>query len=120
MVMKAMMNVLQDMGFIIKSGDLDLGLLTAAKDTDVENKASAVLLTLLAGSEARWTKNSIIEATANISDFGEQCRVRANFQFKSFDNRGNVVKIQQIQDEQWYQDFFAKVDKGIFIQKEKL
>jgi hypothetical protein len=120
MVMKAMMNVLQDMGFIIKSGDLDLGLLTATKETDVENKAGAVVLTILAGPDARWAKNSCIEATANISDFGDQCRVRVNFQFKSFDNKGNVMKLEQIHDEQYYQDFFAKVDKGIFIQKEKL
>jgi len=120
MVMKAMMNVLQDTGFIIKSGDLDLGLLTAAKETDVENKAGAVFMTILAGPDARWAKNSCIEATANVSDFGDQCRVRVNFQLKFYDNKGNVMKIEQIQDAKYYQDFFAKVDKGIFIQSENL
>jgi hypothetical protein len=33
-------------------------------------------------------------------------------------NRGEVMLVQQVDDEQYYQDFFSKVDKGIFIQKE--
>jgi hypothetical protein len=39
---------------------------------------------------------------------------------KVMDNRGNVIKVGQLEDAKYYQDFFSKVDKGIFIQKEKL
>jgi hypothetical protein len=28
--------------------------------------------------------------------------------------------VRQIEDAKFYQDFFAKIDKGIFIQKENL
>ena len=62
----------------------------------------------------------IIESTINVSEFGEQTRVRANFMAKAHDNRGDVIYVQQVEDEQFYKDFFAKVDKGIFIQKEQL
>lgn len=41
LAMKAMMNVLQDEGFIIKQGNLDLGLLSAEKQVDVEKRGEA-------------------------------------------------------------------------------
>jgi len=120
MIMKAMINVLQDEGFMIKDANLDLGILSAVKEIDVENKTGAFFATLFLGYQARWKKNSIIEGTSNISEFSEQCKVRINFQQKIMDNKGAVVDVRQIEDEKFYQDFFAKVDKGIFIQKEKL
>lgn len=52
LVMKSMMNVLQDEGFIIKNAVMDLGLLSAEKNIDVENKTRAVLATLVAGANA--------------------------------------------------------------------
>lgn len=120
MVMKAMLNVLQDDGYIVKNAHSDLGLLSATKEVDIEDRGQAFLATFLAGSNARWKKNSIIEVTANVSDFGNQCKVRTNFQMKTLDNRGGTLDVQQIEDESFYREFFAKVDKGIFIQKEKL
>ena len=120
MVMKAMLNVLQDDGYIVKNANVELGLLTATKELDVESKGEAFMASLFFGSSAKWKKNSIIESTANVSEFGKQCRVRVNFQVKVMDNKGGVMNIKQIDSEKYYQDFFAKVDKGIFIQKEKI
>lgn len=120
MVMKAVLNTLQDEGYIVKNAVPDLGLLTATKEIDVEDKATAVLLSVLSKGKATWPKNSIIEATANVSEFGTQTRVRLNFQVKTYDNKGAVREVKQVEDGKFYQDFFSKVDKGIFIQKENL
>jgi hypothetical protein len=120
MVMKAMLNVLQDDGFIVKNAVLDLGLLSAEKSVDIENKREAFLAAFFAGANAVWKKASIIECTANVSEYGKQTRVRINFQLKVLNNKGGIMKIGQIEDEKYYQAFFSKVDKGIFIQKEKL
>jgi hypothetical protein len=120
MVMKAMLNVLQDDGFIVKNAVLDLGLLSAEKTVDIENGGEAFLAFFFAGANARWKKASIIECTANVTEFGAIVKVRVNFQLKMLDNRGGFLKIEQIDDEKYYQDFFAKVDKGIFLQKEKV
>ncbi|WP_297987688.1 hypothetical protein, partial [uncultured Anoxybacillus sp.] len=105
MVMKALLNVLQDEGFIVKHASVDLGLLNATKEVDVEKKGEAILLVLLVGADARWKKNSIIECTGNVSEFGKQVRVRVNFQMKLLDNRGNVIKVGQVEDLKYYQDF---------------
>jgi len=120
MIMKAMLNVLQDDGFIVKNAVTDLGLLSAEKTLDIENKGEAFLAAFFAGAQARWKKASVIECTANVSEYGNQSRVRVNFQLKILDNKGGIVEVKQILDEKYYQDFFSKVDKGIFIQKEKL
>lgn len=120
MVMKALLNVLQDDGFIVKNANTELGLLTSTKEVDVQNSGEAILSTLLAGDKARYKKNSIIECSANVSEFGKETKVRVNFQVKTLDNQGGVMNVKPIEDGNYYQTFFSKVDKGIFIQKEKL
>jgi hypothetical protein len=120
MVMKSLLNVLQDDGFIVKTANMDIGLLAASKEVDVEDKGQAFVLTLLAGRDARWGKNSSIECSGNVTEMGKQTRVRMNFQMKTMDNKGGVKDVKTIEDAKYYQEFFAKVDKGIFIGKQKL
>lgn len=120
MVMKSLLNVLQDDGYIIKVANVDLGLLSASKEINIENKGEAVIMALLAGHNARWKKNSVIECSGNVTEMGKVCKVRMNFQIKTMDNKGGLIDVKPIDDPIFYQTFFAKVDKGIFIGKEKL
>jgi hypothetical protein len=68
--------------------------------------------------EQRYNKFKQIEVSVNVSEMGRRSKVRANFQARVLDNVGNPVEVYVIQDPKFYQDFFAKVDKGIFIQKQ--
>jgi len=120
MVLKAIANVLQDEGYIITNAEADLGLITAQREASIEDGTEKFFSILFFGANARYKKNSIIESTANVSQFGKQVKVRVNFQLKAYDNRGQLIELGQIDNEQFYQDFFAKVDKGIFIQKENI
>jgi len=125
MVMKSVMASLQDDSYIIQQANVDLGLLTARKDIDTTDKMSARLSTfsaILSGqaNNARYEKNTVIEASANISEFGKSTRVRINFSKKKLNNRNEVMSVEQITDSKFYQDFFSKVDKGIFLGKEGL
>ena len=124
-VMKAMINVLQDEGFTVENANVELGLITASKETDIESGWDRFFAELgdaldEGGYDARWSKSMLVETSANVTGFGESTKVRANFRAKHFDNRGGILKVYQIEDEQFYRDFFAKVDKAIFLQKEKL
>ena len=65
-------------------------------------------------------KSEMLEVTANISAFGKQTRVRVNFQRKAIDSSGSSQAMGQIQDASFYQTFFSKVDKGMFISSENL
>jgi len=120
MVMKSLLNVLQDDGFIVKNASVDLGLISATKEINVENKTEAIILGLLGGQNASWKKNSIIECSGNVSEHGNVTRVRINFQAKTLDNRGIVINVGQITEPIYYHDFFTKVDKGIFLGKQKV
>ena len=63
----------------------------------------------------------LIEASATISLINRQTRVRTNFQIKFYDDdRKKLLTVSQIMEGNYYQEFFSKVDKGIFIQKEKI
>ncbi|MFA6916718.1 MAG: hypothetical protein WC222_10010 [Parachlamydiales bacterium] len=118
LVMKSMMNVLQDDGYIIKNAVSDLGLLSAEKDIDVTNSLHVFLACM--GGEGRWNKHSVLEASANVTAYENTVRVRINFQTKTFDNFGAVSSVEQVHDLGFYQEFFDKVHKGIFLQKENL
>jgi len=120
MVMKALLNVLQDDGYIAKNASVELGLLSAEKDVDVESKGEAFLCALFVGPQGRWKKHCVLECSGNVSEHGEKTRVRINFQAKTIDNHGAVMAVKQIDDPNFYQEFFSKVDKGIFIGKQKL
>ena len=71
LVMKALLNVLQDEGFIVKNAVVDLGLISATKELDIESKSEAFWARVLAGQQAVWKKNSIVEATVNVTEFGK-------------------------------------------------
>lgn len=120
LVMKSMMNVLQDEGFIIKNAVVDLGLLSAEKNIDVENTGKAILATILVGPNARWSKQQILEASANVSEFGSMTRIRINFQTKTIDNFGCPQDVITLKDPLYYQKFFDKVSKSIFLQEQEI
>ena len=119
LVMKAVMHTLQDDNFIIKQANVDLGLLTAQKEVDLSSGGFSTFLGS-GSSERRYRNNAITEASANISEFGDQTRVRINFQQKVLDNKGVSMSIKQIQDASFYQNFFSQVDKSVFLGKENL
>ena len=45
-------------------------------------------------------------------------RVRLSFQVKVFDNNGRVLTVDTVREPRFYQDFFSRIDKGIFLERE--
>ena len=116
LVMKAMLNVLQDMGFIVNDADAELGLLTASKWTGIEHSKKEVKHARK--DEESLSKSLVLECTANISLFDKQSRVRVNFQKRILDTQGAIMEASPVEDAAFYQTFFSKVDKGVFLQQE--
>ena len=114
-VVKALMNVLQDDGYVTKQANLELGFVSATKEYEEGFK----LEELLFKPSGERSRNTIVEATFNVSQYGEKSRVRATFQTKTLNKKGLVNRIKQIDDEQFYTDFFSKLNKGIFIDVEQ-
>ncbi len=118
---KAILNVLQDEGFIPKQANSEVGFVYAVKEMDIEDSRTRFWATFWHGrKEATWSKHSVIECIANVTELSHGMRVRLSFQVKVFDNNGKVQAVETIHDPQFYQDFFSRVDKGVFLEKEGL
>ena len=123
LIMKAMLNVLQDEGFIANNANPLLGYISGTKDFDVTDKSIDVKKEFGTGKgKLNWAgvRVATIEATANVTEYGKQVKVRINFKRKLLNVYGNAQSISEIDEPEYYQDFFAKVDKAIFLQKQKL
>lgn len=70
--------------------------------------------------ESTFPKTEIRDFTGNVSPFGKQTKVRVSFQRKVLDNRGQVVEVEPISDLEFYQSFFSRMDKSLFLQKENV
>lgn len=143
LVMKSVLDVLQDDGYMVKNVSLDLGFLAATKDVGFKGAPSRarfedeyldvdfdVFTPRRVKKRSKFRKrqqnsspvpsHEVIEVTVNVSEFGKNVRVRSTFQSKVFDDREAVMKVNQIEDAFFYQEFFAKVDKGIFLQQQNI
>jgi hypothetical protein len=142
LILKAVLNVLQDDGFVVKNAVPDLGLLTATKEiqlsgsqsrstnsrNDADTWGDIFEAIFRSGSnnqrnrqqrtETTYNKFKQVEVSVNVTELGKRCRVRANFLAKVLDNLGNPVEVYNVDDPKFYQDFFVKVDKGVFLQKQ--
>jgi len=119
-LLKVALNVLQDEGYIVKNAVLDLGLLAATREVDVTDSDERLLRSIFMGENARWDQQATIEATVNATTLSGRSRIRITFQVKIADNTGAVVAIENIDEPGYYQTFFSKLDKGLYLYREKL
>ena len=112
-VFSSVLSVLQDVGYIIESGDIETGLITAKSPSS--SKTSYNLL---------WgfgKKNSHTRVTAFIESIGEDyTKVRVNFLNQTGDSNayGAVSTVDRpVEDPKVYDNLFEKVDETIFVKQ---
>ncbi len=108
-VMRATIASLQDQKFIITNVNENLGLVTASRDIDDRGW-------LLQGYQT--TKR--IEANAFIQKKGKVVEIRINLVQKGLGDQGGVLWTRPLYDAEVYQKIFSKIDKSLFIEKEKV
>lgn len=119
-VLSAVVEAFQDQGFMVKNVVPQVGLVSATKEVDIEDQGQAILKSLLLGNGALWRKNTVLEATANVKTVNGKTKVRANFQEKALSNLGTLDTVSIIEDPKFYQNFFDKIGKSIFIEKNQM
>jgi hypothetical protein len=119
-IMKAMLNVLQDEGFIVNNANSLLGFISGVKEFSPKDKNIDLEKEFGTKKGTFGAVVAVVEATANISEYGEDFKVRINFKRKLLNAYGNAYRIDEVTDEAYYQNFFTRVDKAIFIQKQKI
>ncbi len=119
--MRAVINALLDEGFIIKNADKDLGFVQASKETDLGNNGGfSGWGGLLGNDQVRWQNSSVIECSGTLTNVGRSTNVRLIFQNKTLDNYGVSMGVKVMTDPVYYQTIFSKIDKSLFLEREKL
>lgn len=126
-ILQVALAVLQDEGFVVKNSDADMGLLSASKnlhEVDVDSVGSAFAKGFFGfvGSVSSH-EFSTVEATVTVTSFGKEARVRLSVRLSSTESgglSGSNIKYEAVTDPNFYQDFFAKLQKGIFIEQQGL
>ncbi|MCP4641685.1 MAG: hypothetical protein GY851_14675 [bacterium] len=115
-VMKAVLNSLQDLGYQVKAVDKDLGFLTAEKWTDLQRTKKQIRKA--AEKDEPISTTQVLECTANVTVHGDACRVRLNFQQKLLGAGGGALTARVVDDAAFYQALFSRIGKAVFLQLE--
>ncbi len=128
-VMKAVLATLQDDGFLVRSADTELGLITATKEGvrpvgDAARLGRIMFIAVTYGMGALLpgpsSGASVLEATANVTDGGGETRLRVSFQLKVLDGNQRLKQVQSLNEPALYQEFFTKIGRSLFLVTEKV
>ncbi len=117
--MKAVIAAFQDEGYLIDTANETLGLITAY--TEIESATEEAKL-----YSEHFSRSAAYEATqrtnlsGSVSKFGDQLRVRINIVQKAINQHGGVIWSVPIQNAEIYQRLFSRIDKSMFLAREKL
>ncbi len=120
MTFRAAMDVLQDMGFTIAETNLETGHLVGIKKISVTTTRSTSIIT------SEKSKSFIPqEATLTMEQWGKGLtRVRVNTDLGKTEgftmNLSQADKVRYLQPDKFYEEFFANLDKAVFLRKEKI
>ncbi len=122
-LLTASAQVLQDLGYSIKESDVNLGMITAEKNSDVTGTTGKIALKTLsilsiASGNGETTYEEVQKFYVNIVTTPTKektIKVRVLFTRKSWDNKGNLFKVEKITDTKTYQQFFDKLSQSVFL-----
>ena len=120
-VLKSILNVLQDEGYIVYNVNSLLGFIYAVKDFDTTDP-NVDISKEFGLSKSRLSYNGVkvatLETSANVTQYGENIRVRINFKRKLLNEYGNAQFIDDVSEADFYDAFYAKLDNALSLHKE--
>ena len=110
--------VLQDLGFTLDESEIKLGLITANKDREAGSagqKVGMILLAAFAGTQPVYdVRQKIYVTLVSTKNHNNGYNVRIEFARVIWNNM-NQARIEKIQDEEIYKDFFDKLSQSVFL-----
>ena len=114
-VMRAVVASCQDLGFTVKNSTPELGIIVAEMQISASSSTTQYL-------QSWWYKETTIasikhiDATINVEEIGKgKVIVRSSFVAKALNKMGGTIKAEPIISPEFYQDFFSRIDKAIFL-----
>ena len=116
-ILSVSLAVLQDDGFIVTNSDTELGVLTMTK-SKTEQGTTTYAAGLFYNVSLPSTEYQNIQANLSATPWGEKIRVRISASFMKTGTTG--LDSDELLEPGFYRNFFAKLEKGIFIDQEGL
>jgi len=124
-VIIAASQLLQDLGFNVENSAKDLGLLVVSKDrsaVDGGQVAGQIVVAVLFGVRVPVDKEQKIRASVVTWPSADRkaIDVRVTFQRLVWDDRGQLSKLERLDDPEMYQDFYIKLSKALFLEAQEV
>lgn len=131
-ILQASAGGLQDLGFTIDKSETDVGMIVASKNRTAVNAgqvtaalAADVACALFGGYSnlyAQTDREQKIEASLIISpSLSEKSMVvRVKFQTVVWNQSGQVSRFETIKNPKFYQEFFDRLSKAVFLEEQKI
>ena len=121
LVMKALLNVFQDEGYMVYNVNSLLGYIYSVKDFDTTDP-NIDISKEFGITKSRMSYNGVkiatVESAANVTELGDNIRVRVNFKRKLLNEYGNAQLVEDIDEQSFYENFYSKVDNSLNLQKQ--
>lgn len=122
-ILAAVAGLLQDLGFNIDESETKLGFIVASKERSaVEGGqvAAKIAYAVLFGADLPIDARQKMRVSVVTRPEGHRLAVRVAFQRIVWNDRGQVSKLELLEDAPMYQEFFEKLSKSVFLEGQKL
>lgn len=112
--------VLQDLGFTLDESETKLGVIVASKERSAVETGQVILSVLLG---VPWDTNQKIRASLVTRPAGtavESTLVRVTFQRIVWNSERRISKTEPLNEPEFYQEFFARLSKAVFLDAHEL
>lgn len=123
MMLSAVAGLLQDVGFTLDDSETDLGLIVASKDrsaVDSGQVAGKILAAVILRTNVAIDKEQKFRASVVTCPKGDKMAVRVTFQRIVWNDRGQVSRLEMLEEPEMYQEFFTKLSKAVFLEAHEI
>jgi hypothetical protein len=125
LILNASVGLLQDLGFTIDETEGELGLIVGTKERSAVSAAqvTGAIIAALLGASVPTDHHQRFKASVVTRSYGETNEsviVRVTFQRVVWASNNQVTKIERINDEAMYLEFFGKLSKAVFLEAQQM
>jgi len=120
-ILAASAALLQDLGFNLDESSSELGLLVASKNrsaVETGQVVGSIMIALLSGASTPYDKSQLLRASVvtRPTEDHKSVIVRVTFQRTVWNTQKQVTLSEAINKPEYYQVFFQKLSKAIFLE----
>jgi hypothetical protein len=122
-ILAAVAGLLQDLGFNIDESETKLGLIVASKErsaVEAGQVAAKIAYAVVFRGNLPIDAEQKMRASVVTRPEGHRLAVRVTFQRIVWNDRGQVSKLELLDDVPMYQEFFEKLSKSVFLEAHEL